>query len=408
MPALLPRIGLVTAALSIGVASVALRAAILSDDPLAPSSASSPESRPAAALPMFAAAAPRLVPRVAPPRGYVVFTAGGERYIRVADVDGERPDVEDLVLSQNGDDTITVGRLIDQRAFLIPNEIELDGCVAAVGDLYVVSRVGGARRKETEGEDVDEVAQATSEDSGQDHDREARASGELEDGELEEYVEHDFESESESESEAEAGEDVATEPWTPDTVHQFGTTAIAARLNGCEGSTIALALPVHRPRLVTFTDGDLERKAREALIASPAGVAATERWRDLGIEGVRPHWYEEHVPTVTLFRHPGTGDRFASVQALHYGECGDFSVSAYALYRIAPSGSFERVTPADMELWQPVTWISDADGDGEVELFSDEGSLYGLRQIIRARDNTVVASDSVSHYDPTDDGGCGC
>ncbi len=161
---------------------------------------------------------------------------------------------------------------------------------------------------------------------------------------------------------------IPEDAWTPATILRKGAPVLAARLVGCESGG-RLAVVPSSPAIVElpFADDDRAwRVAKANVLASPDARAATADWAKHGRSGT----WQEQIQTDwsgNVYRHPGTGELFVSVQARYRGECGDPVINLWHLYKVDAAGALTRLDTKLGEI-DRIDRLLDIDGDGTPEV----------------------------------------
>jgi hypothetical protein len=184
--------------------------------------------------------------------------------------------------------------------------------------------------------------------------------------------------------------------WTATNVLALGHRVIAARIDGCRGT---YARDAALPAIVVpqeIEDSGLAKRARAALLASPA---AAEVEHALQRDGYTPDWAAADF-TIRSVRHPKTGETWVTAHATNHGTCGDPSAALWGVFRVDHGKLIATHTRSAGVGWSPGTLL-DVDGDGELEVIAE--SWLGLTTTIEHVDSQErLAELSQQFY------GCGC
>jgi len=185
-----------------------------------------------------------------------------------------------------------------------------------------------------------------------------------------------------------AGEEL--EVWTPATVMTHGAPVLAVRLEGCAGAG-SVAGDADATTIVVpdvTEDASLAAAGKELVLASEDADAAQREWDEIGQPGA---WHDNEFTawSTQVVRHPRTGERFLSVHASHFADCGGAQINIWHLYRIGPAGELVRVSSSAGELTE-IDELIDVDGDGTFEIL---GRTWpgGERRLVDADGETITA-----------------
>ena len=163
--------------------------------------------------------------------------------------------------------------------------------------------------------------------------------------------------------------DAEREMWTAAKVVERGNLVFAARLDGCEvfGSfarDVALA-PIIIP--TPIENDALGAKARSAILASSAGKAAAAEWT---ADAQERDWCRSETDFYThVVRHPKTGVTWIAIQSYAFKpkSCDGLDTNVLGLYRVDPQGSLVPVAERISAIRG--LQLVDVDGDGNLEIF---------------------------------------
>jgi hypothetical protein len=161
--------------------------------------------------------------------------------------------------------------------------------------------------------------------------------------------------------------------WSAARVARHGDAFVAARLDGCTGTTARDAALAPAIATAPIDDPAHVAVARARLLASPLAAQAQDSWRDGGQAGAWTTDASTDYPvtiTTQAVRHLGTGATWITVHAAVDGMCGGPDVNLWGLYRVTADGAV--VTVAERHLDRPLesTTLLDVDGDGTPEVIS--------------------------------------
>jgi hypothetical protein len=278
----------------------------------------------------------------------LVFRAGGDTYVRIADVAPEStPKHGPLRLVDDLDGVAAIGA-VNARDLPAPyrayegKRLRVDGeCSARVTDLALVGRLVG--------------------------------------------------------DPAYAGLD---EAWSANTVMRHGAVVLAARIDGCPTGTYArdaALAPVVRPARIF--DEELAEAARAAFLASRPAADAQRAWTASGLEGT---WSDRIALRIEVLRHPTTQATWVTVYASDPdGECGGPDVNLWGLFRAGRDRTLEAVDVRKLDTLYSIDHVIDVDGDGAFELIGK--TWLGTETV-------VVGATGEGEIDrlPRPFHGCGC
>jgi hypothetical protein len=255
----------------------------------------------------------------APPPVFVVVTAGGVSYMKLADLAGKLPRHGKPALFEHDYVSTAVAYLGDR---VVPpvhrawrgQDVLVDGtCRATVVGFAIVARLTG------------DTAYAGEEDGG-------------------------------------AG-------WTADSVMRLGAPMLAARLDGCTGELARAASlsPLIVPQVIV--DKPLVAAAKLHLFASADAKAARAAWVAWETEMQVSEHQELELGDVAaqVVRHPTTGATFVSVHATTGGGCGYPDITLWGLYRADADGKLTRM-PTKIGDLLVIDGFVDLEGDGQLEV----------------------------------------
>ena len=160
---------------------------------------------------------------------------------------------------------------------------------------------------------------------------------------------------------------VTDEHWTATSVLDLGSTVLAARLDGCNGT---FARDAALPAVLVpaqLENAKLATRARELLLASAPARNAQREWLELEQTGA---WHESEDATIKtiVVRHPTTGVTWVSAHGVVFQGCGGPEINVWGLFRVQPDGTLAAAQLRDLgELWS-IDQLIDIDGDGELEI----------------------------------------
>jgi hypothetical protein len=188
----------------------------------------------------------------------------------------------------------------------------------------------------------------------------------------------------------------AKEPtWTRESIVADNVTLVA-KLDGCSG-TWARGSDYERAQVAhSVSAPGLETEALADLLARTGEDPIQDEWKQMGRDG---DWRDSIDVQATTYEHPTTGEKWIFARAYKDGDCGEFSVSKMAAYRVGSSGKIHRFT--DLEFaGEPIEDVVDLDGDGQPELVLGGSNAAELVDLANTRHDSI--SVPFHHY------GCGC
>jgi hypothetical protein len=158
--------------------------------------------------------------------------------------------------------------------------------------------------------------------------------------------------------------------WTAAASFEAGHKVLAGRLDRCDGTWARAA---DRAPAVLPIEVDLPlaaAAARRDLLASTLADETQRAWRDAEMTG---SWVDSDAADVTIkvFRHPRTGATWVLAHAHLEGGCGDPYASFIGLYQVGAAG-ITRVALTELSMLD-LDQLIDIDGDGRFELVGSGG-----------------------------------
>jgi len=154
--------------------------------------------------------------------------------------------------------------------------------------------------------------------------------------------------------------------WTAPRVMDYGGSLLAARIEDCTGTFARDAK--HSPITVfDVSDSMLADKAPERLLASPPVADAQDHWQRAERDG---RWFDAHDATLNFrtFVDPRSNTTWVLAHAYRYEDCGEVGGNVLGLYRVDGD---ELTTVIERGAGrESYDQLIDVDGDGEPELVS--------------------------------------
>jgi len=285
----------------------------------------------------------------APPQVWVVVTAGGATYMKLAELETKLPRHGKPTLSEHEYVTSSIAPIEDvdvapvHRAWK-GTEVIVDGtCHATVVGFAVVARLTGETSY--------------------------------------------------------AGEE-GGEAWTANSVLRLGAPMLAARLDGCTGE---LARAASLPALIVpevITDDKLVAAAKKQLFASADAKAARAAWAawETEIHSTEHKELDLGELSTKVVRHPKTGATFVSIHGTTGGSCGYADISLWGLYRV--DGETLTRIPTKLGELLVIDGFVDLEGDGQLEVVGRP--WLGTERMISRTNGDVVETLEQPYY------GCPC